>query len=437
MSKSKKQKLIPTQIDEISFVNKGANQKADVIIFKSDDINKSLFTEALSTLELKEEYREFVCELMNEIYTMESAFRQTIDNIIEDETIEDKNQAITDSLWEFASALVTMIDIEEVASEEMDSEDEMEKAYKTENGKKYPSSDFAYVPDPEKPSTWKLRLTTTPGGKVDPNVVRAAVAALGAGFRGNKVKLPSSALPGVKRKVRAAYKEAYPDVKSENYPEVLKIDLTEGNDDMSEELKKQLDEALAAIEALKAENKALAFVAKLDSANRAIFDSLKDEEKADLVAKDFNEAVSDISKRAQEDEVITVEGLEIHKADISEEQFRIMKSMNAKLVEIEKARQDEALKVEMMEFAKKADEEYPNVMGTLEGKAMILKSIAGLPEDVQNSLNMILKSYNEAITKGFSEIGTTIEKAAKDVVDPVEKSAEFFKQKYGQNKENK
>jgi hypothetical protein len=93
---------------------------------------------------------------------------------------------------------------------------------KTEGGKSYFSSDYAYVPDASAPSTWKLRLTNTPGGKPDPHIVGAAVAALGKGFRGQKVQIPSSDLPAVKVKVRRAWKAANPDATPEEMPDVLK-----------------------------------------------------------------------------------------------------------------------------------------------------------------------------------------------------------------------
>ncbi len=54
---------------------------------------------------------------------------------------------------------------------------------KTENGDCYPAGDYAFVPDPELPSTWKLRLTSSPGGDPDAGIVGAAVAALFKGFR--------------------------------------------------------------------------------------------------------------------------------------------------------------------------------------------------------------------------------------------------------------
>lgn len=94
---------------------------------------------------------------------------------------------------------------------------------KTEDGKKFQAGDYAYVPDKEKPSTWKLRLTDTPGGAPDTRIVGAALAALGpTGFRGQKVQIPTSDLPSVKAKILAAWKKLHPDAKPEEIPRVLK-----------------------------------------------------------------------------------------------------------------------------------------------------------------------------------------------------------------------
>ena len=93
---------------------------------------------------------------------------------------------------------------------------------KTENGKHFRAGDYAHVPDKTKPSTWKLRLTNTPGGAPDPHIVGAAVAALGAGFRGNKASIPSKDRAKVKNKVRAAWHKANPDKNQEDLPPVLR-----------------------------------------------------------------------------------------------------------------------------------------------------------------------------------------------------------------------
>jgi hypothetical protein len=83
---------------------------------------------------------------------------------------------------------------------------------KKEGNENLTADKYAYTPDKEKVSTWKLRIDTAAN-------TSAAVAALGKGFRGNKVKIPSADLPAVKKKVSTAYKKFYPD---KELPEILK-----------------------------------------------------------------------------------------------------------------------------------------------------------------------------------------------------------------------
>lgn len=93
------------------------------------------------------------------------------------------------------------------------------KQTKSEGGKQFPASDYAYVPDAESPSTWKLRLTSEPGGDPDPAIVGAAAVALGAGFRGQKVEIPEQDRAGVVARVRSAWKRANPEKDEDQMPE--------------------------------------------------------------------------------------------------------------------------------------------------------------------------------------------------------------------------
>jgi len=94
-------------------------------------------------------------------------------------------------------------------------------AMKTEDGVKFPASAFAYVPDKDKPSTWKLRLWEDPDKKVTrAQLGRAAAALSPGGFRGRKVQIPRADLPAVKRKIRTEYRKL--DVKDEDIPRWVK-----------------------------------------------------------------------------------------------------------------------------------------------------------------------------------------------------------------------
>lgn len=92
------------------------------------------------------------------------------------------------------------------------------------DGKHYFKRDFAYTPD-DVPTHWRLRLVSSPGGKPDAKIVGMAVAALGKGFRGNKVSIPAGDLATVKRRVLRAWHEANPG--DDEVPEVLKVSTEE------------------------------------------------------------------------------------------------------------------------------------------------------------------------------------------------------------------
>ena len=107
---------------------------------------------------------------------------------------------------------------------EVESFEEISKATtKREDGEDFPAAAFAYVPDPESPSTWKLRLWDSLDEKETVAQVSRAVSALSpSGFRGNRVQIPAEDLASVKAKVRAAWRQVNgPD---RELPAILKRD---------------------------------------------------------------------------------------------------------------------------------------------------------------------------------------------------------------------
>ena len=75
--------------------------------------------------------------------------------------------------------------------------------------------DYAYAPEGTHPSEWKLPIH-------DSAHVSAAIAAIGKGFRGNRVDLPADAVAGVKRKIRAAWRKHNPDKSDDEMPEAIR-----------------------------------------------------------------------------------------------------------------------------------------------------------------------------------------------------------------------
>lgn len=161
----------------------------------------------------------------------------------------------------------------------------VDKPGKTEDGETFPVSDYAYVPDPESPSTWKLRLTRTPGGKPDAGIVGAAAAALGSGFRGNKVSIPVADRDKVKAKVRSAWKEANPDKQEDEMPQVLQK--TEGVD---MEKPKWLEKLLSV---LKVDQSVVQEILKEEDVDP--IEKLTKEVEALTKRADFSDAVSKVS----------------------------------------------------------------------------------------------------------------------------------------------
>ncbi|MGQ0670427.1 MAG: hypothetical protein ACT4PO_12250 [Actinomycetota bacterium] len=76
---------------------------------------------------------------------------------------------------------------------------------KTMDGVPYPAGAFLYVPDPAKPSTWKLRIGDRKG-KPDVAQMGAAAAALTVGYRGRTVDLPDDLKARLIAKLRGIYK---------------------------------------------------------------------------------------------------------------------------------------------------------------------------------------------------------------------------------------
>lgn len=130
--------------------------------------------------------------------------------------------------------------------------------------------------------------------------------------------------------------------------------------------------------------------------------------KADKAKADMDEMMTerDEAKKAltaATDEVIKVDTTEVRKSEVGAAQFAVTKAL------IERA--------ETAEFEKRAQDEFPHIVGTAAEKALVLKAMATMPEATSKALTAILTSAEKMISAGFSRIGTsfagerTVEKA--------------------------
>lgn len=286
---------------------------------------------------------------------------------------------------------------------------------KTEDGVQFPSSAYAYVPDADSPSTWKLRLWETPQDKETARRVGMALAAIGPGFRGNRVDIPSSDMPGVKRKVLAAWRKTHPGSSENDVPSVLK---TEGGTMTIEELQakvadfeKQLNDAIKradeeAKRANEAEKKLV--VAQMSKEDRDIFDAFEDAKKAAYFEADADgrKAILDDARK---------EATEKRDAAVPEEVRKELDDLKKRLDESEaKARAAETTaKTERearqrVELTKRATEEFANLQGTLEDKVEMLKAVEGLPDKERDAVLKQLKTVNDGISPLLKQIGSDV-----------------------------
>jgi hypothetical protein len=197
-----------------------------------DGIARPVNPGATSFAELDEV--ELAEEAANIIRKRTNQFNGLIDNIMLDPDVEDKAGAISDLAAEFGTMAGAAMDRKERWQPLTDAVVnaispliDKQKPMKTEGGVKFSASDFAFVPDPERPSTWKLRLAESPGNVTRSQLGAAAAAFSPGGFRGRKVQIPSDKVAAVKAKIRAAYREI--GVKDEDIPASVRKELETKN----------------------------------------------------------------------------------------------------------------------------------------------------------------------------------------------------------------
>ena len=416
--KTNKQRAKTLLLEKLSNVKRPAQGPALAHVIKSEDkggLAKIMFEDALSEMQMTEELRQIVREYNRN----EAAINRSIFGILEDDEYPDKKAAIRDSILQFVDALRTMVDNDDLFKGLDD-----KQATRTEGGRQFPASDYAYVPDRESPSTWKLRLTSTPGGDPDPRIVGAAVAALGEGFRGNRVQIPSNQRAAVVARVRRAWLRANPNRGRDDLPDVLKSMEVNAMELTKEELQKKIDEATAPLTAKLAKSE---FMASLTDVQKTHYNGLGDEDKEafEKMAPEQREKVAaDAVKKAQEnDEVLLVDGASIRKSEVGEGVFAFMKAQQAKADEaVKKAEKLEADALQKS-YENRAETELPNLTGTKAEKAEMLKAIDAMPEAAREKQLEMLKAADAAMAKSFTEIGQGGGGAETEAGDKLEKMA--------------
>ena len=212
---------------------------------------------------------------------------------------------------------------------------------KTESDGAHPASHYAFVPDPDMPSTWKLRID-------DASHVAAAAAALGPGYRGNKVQIPSGDIAAVRAKVRAAWHKFFPDRPDDEMPSGLKGKSAGGHPrgDMMEDHEKQLADLQKRLDTLKSQ------VTTMSSAIDAAGFKLDGEKLVEKTEDDIYKGVPEAIRKQMEADKAEREQLRKQLADAKDrEETAVLKAQAGKLEKLS------AKPEEVVDLLKKLDSE--------------------------------------------------------------------------------
>lgn len=187
--------------------------------------------------------------------------------------------------------------------------------------------------------------------------------------------------------------------------------------DAGEKLAKEHADALAKINSnvealtksvtdLTAENKALVLKAGMSDDEKAHADSLPTpEDKKKFAGMEPADRKAAMTKKAEGDEVIKVEGRDIRKSVVGEDMFAILKGSQKKMDDLAKQAQEDRDARVTSELTKRATDDFGHLPGKVEDTVAVLKSISGLPEAQRTHLETMLKAGDKAISAAFGKLG--------------------------------
>jgi hypothetical protein len=402
MTATKKKRILRKfKLSEISPVDRPAQGPAIALLMKraeetGDDLAKITFMEALDQMKIKEGLHE----AMEEMWKLNDALRLSVQSIVEDpDSYPDPVNAIRQSFADFSSVVQSMIDsafMEEVAMEDDLNAEKQEKPTKTEVEKQFLSSDFALVPDPQKPSTWKLRLTSTPGGEPDSILVGAAVAALDPEFSMTKNLVPEDSRDGVIAKLSDAWEGDLPEVlKTQESPTMTK---KAGTEPTIEDLQAEVAKRNSELEVAKA-------YGALNDAEKAHYNSLDADGQKAFIAKSEVERGEILKNLADENPVIfkSADGEEFRKND-DPRLVKMAKQADEDRKEAKREREER----QNLQFAKRASDDLGHLPGEEATKIAVLKAVDSIKdEDVRKHAMEMLKASDAGISKAMTRAGSS------------------------------
>lgn len=284
---------------------------------------------------------------------------------------------------------------------------------KTDDGVEYPASCYAYVPDKEQVSTWKLRMCAVGTNEITREQLGAASAAFSpGGFRGQKVQIPEDDVSAVKKKLRDEYKKL--GVENDDIPESIKaygglevnelvVKMQEAAKSMHEEMRKKVDGVLVEME--KAEADQAGLLRQLAEIVANI-----DDEELKAVLEELIAAMQEMLKPAEESEE-EVE-VEVDEAMVEEPEEVVEKSLTIEEIAdgLELSKLSELLEIQQKSISENAE---------------VLKGLPEFIKGVSEKLEALDLKVKELGEKAVETEKKTEELEKEDEKKVAEKQAKF------------
>jgi hypothetical protein len=358
--KKRRNLLKDVQVNEVSFVGRGANEGARQALFKtedSDEVIKRLFNEVMADAKAEEEAQKLIHYMLEATGYM----KRSLIEIMQNPEIEQRKDKLKQSVAEFSGVMASMIDNAELAK------------------------------------------------------TLEEIAAL------KSTQISEEDVAELTSKIEKAIPDFNKNLGEEDAPLVLK---TDKEDQMSKEaleaLQKKFDEQTAQlakttfIAGLNDVEKA--HYNGLDEEGQVAFEKMD----ADARAKAVKDA---IAKKEAGDETFEMDGATVKKSEVGDAMFMILKAQQARLESSEAEAAKLKAEAVSKALEEESETLWPNTPGTPAEKATMLKAIRNLPKDAQETQMNLMKSADEAFAKSFKEAGQEGGTDLNDAADKLNKLA--------------
>lgn len=141
-------------------------------------------------------------------------------------------------------------------------------------------------------------------------------------------------------------------------------------------------------------------LSEMSDAEKDYFNKLDDKGKKEFIGKSKDDRAHVVQKTAAKDEVLVIDNQEIHKSEVGETMFSVIKNQHIRM-------QEEIAKRVEAEYTKKAEKELPNVTGDAVMKGRLLHYLEDIQDDNLRKFALEVLKSTEGIAKMTKELGVS------------------------------